>query len=68
MDGHDKTKSKLDKKLNNLRSVIVKLTRALEKRKGYTVNADRFVRMLLHEGRTTTEELKEYFKPIKPKK
>jgi hypothetical protein len=68
MDSHDKTRSKLQKKLNNVRNVNAKLTLALEKRKKYTVNADRFIRMLLHEGRTTTEELQEYFKPIKKKK
>lgn len=68
MDSHDKTRSKFQKRLNNLHDVIAKLTRALEKRKGYTVNADRFVRMLLKEGRTTKEELSKYFKPIKPVK
>ena len=68
MDDHDKTKSKFQKKLNKLHEVIAETTRALEKRKGYTVNADRFVRMLLIQGPTTAEELREYFKPLKPRK
>jgi polyhydroxyalkanoate synthesis regulator phasin len=68
MEGHEKGISKLHKKNNRLHKMLDEMTRSVEKRKIYTQNADRFIRMLLQEGRTTKEELNQFFKPIKPTK
>lgn len=61
----DKTRSTLQKKLNKVQKQTANITRALKKRKEYTRNADLFIRMLLESGRTTKEELQQFFKPIK---
>lgn len=64
MEHHDKTRSTFQKKINGLQKQLNNVTRALKKRKVYTRNADAFIRQLLAQGRTTKEELNQFFKPI----
>jgi hypothetical protein len=61
----DKTRSTFQRKINALQKKMADVTCALKKRKQYTRNADTFIQMLLQSGRTTKEELNQYFKPIK---
>lgn len=65
MNSHNKTKSTFQKRINNLQNKLSILTRAVIKRKTFASNADAFIRKLLQEGRTTKEELSQFFKSNK---
>jgi hypothetical protein len=65
MKEQDKTNSKFQKKVNHLREVIADLQKAVSKRRQYSRNSNLFIKKLLAEGRTTTEELSQYFTKIK---
>jgi len=62
-----KTQASLQKQINLMHKYIEGLQKSNDDRKFFTKKADRFIKMLLRENRTTVDELKLYFtpKPIK---
>jgi len=67
IEGHNKTRANLQHQIRALHNEINSLQLTLANRKQYSRNSNKFVKMLLNEGRTNIEELSKYFTPIKPK-
>lgn len=60
-----KETSKWQKKINRHLNTIAKLQLSIDNRNIYRANANAFIRKLLKENRVTTDELKQYFRPMK---